>query len=81
MKLPIRTLLLATLAALTLLACGKQAAPSAASATASGAIQQAATEVVRIGHVGPLTGSIAHLGKDNENGARLAIEEANARGV
>jgi branched-chain amino acid transport system substrate-binding protein len=33
---------------------------------------------VKIGHVGPLTGQIAHLGKDNENGARLAIEEANA---
>ena len=33
---------------------------------------------IKIGHVGPLTGQIAHLGKDNENGARLAIEEANA---
>jgi branched-chain amino acid transport system substrate-binding protein len=33
---------------------------------------------VKIGHVGPLTGGIAHLGKDNENGARLAIEQANA---
>jgi branched-chain amino acid transport system substrate-binding protein len=33
---------------------------------------------VKIGHAGPLTGGIAHLGKDNENGARLAIEEANA---
>ena len=33
---------------------------------------------VRIGHVAPLTGGIAHLGKDNENGARLAIEQANA---
>src|SRR4029079_6333612 len=33
---------------------------------------------VKIGHVGPLTGGIAHLGKDNENGARLASEEANA---
>jgi branched-chain amino acid transport system substrate-binding protein len=33
---------------------------------------------VKIGHVGPLTGAIAHLGKDNENGARLAVEEANA---
>ncbi|HWM42640.1 MAG TPA: branched-chain amino acid ABC transporter substrate-binding protein [Burkholderiales bacterium] len=32
---------------------------------------------VKIGHVGPLTGGIAHLGKDNENGARLAIDEAN----
>ena len=33
---------------------------------------------MKIGHVGPLTGGIAHLGKDNENGARLAVEEANA---
>jgi branched-chain amino acid transport system substrate-binding protein len=37
--------------------------------------------VVRIGHAAPLTGGIAHLGKDNENGARLAIEEANAKGL
>jgi branched-chain amino acid transport system substrate-binding protein len=36
---------------------------------------------IKIGHVGPLTGGIAHLGKDNENGARLAIEEANAAGI
>jgi len=35
---------------------------------------------VVIGSVAPLTGGIAHLGKDNENGARLAIEEANAAG-
>jgi branched-chain amino acid transport system substrate-binding protein len=33
---------------------------------------------IKIGHVGPLTGGIAHLGKDNENGAQLAIDEANA---
>ena len=37
--------------------------------------------VVKIGHVGPTSGGIAHLGKDNENGARLAIEELNAKGV
>lgn len=37
--------------------------------------------IVKIGHVGPLTGGIAHLGKDNENGARLAIEQANAKGI
>jgi branched-chain amino acid transport system substrate-binding protein len=40
-----------------------------------------AEEVVKIGHVAPLTGGIAHLGKDNENGATLAIEEINARGL
>lgn len=37
--------------------------------------------VVKIGHVGPTSGAIAHLGKDNELGARLAIEELNAKGV
>jgi len=38
-----------------------------------------AQTVVKIGHVAPLTGSIAHLGKDNEFGGRLAIEELNAK--
>ena len=38
-------------------------------------------QVVRIGHVAPLSGAIAHLGKDNELGARLAIEEINAKGL
>src|SRR5436190_4540901 len=37
--------------------------------------------VVKIGHVGPTSGAIAHLGKDNENGARMAIDELNAQGV
>lgn len=44
-------------------------------------VASAQEQVVRIGHVGPLSGSIAHLGKDNENGARMAIEELNAKGV
>jgi len=37
--------------------------------------------MVRIGHVAPTSGAIAHLGRDNEMGALLAIEELNARGV
>lgn len=37
--------------------------------------------IVKIGHVGPISGAIAHLGKDNENGARMAIDELNAKGV
>lgn len=37
--------------------------------------------VVKIGHVGPISGAIAHLGKDNENGAKMAIDELNAKGV
>ena len=36
---------------------------------------------VRIGHVGPTSGQIAHLGKDNEMGARMAVEDLNAKGV
>ena len=36
---------------------------------------------IKIGHVAPLTGGNAHLGKDNENGARLAIEEANTANI
>ena len=37
--------------------------------------------VVKIGHVAPTSGGIAHLGKDNENGARMAIDELNAKGT
>ncbi len=37
--------------------------------------------VVKIGHVGPTSGGIAHLGKDNELGAKMAIEDLNAKGV
>jgi branched-chain amino acid transport system substrate-binding protein len=37
-------------------------------------------QVIRIAHVGALSGPLAHLGKDNENGARLAIEDLNAKG-
>ncbi|MCB1887856.1 MAG: branched-chain amino acid ABC transporter substrate-binding protein [Rhodocyclaceae bacterium] len=37
--------------------------------------------VVRIGSAAPLSGSIAHLGRGNANGVRLALEDANALGV
>ena len=47
----------------------------------AGTTANAQEVVVKIGHVGPLTGAIAHLGKDNENGARLAIEEINKAGL
>ncbi len=36
---------------------------------------------IKIGHVAPITGSIAHLGKQNENGALLAVEEINKAGL
>jgi len=37
--------------------------------------------VVKIGHVAPMSGAQAHYGKDNENGARMAVEDLNAKGV
>jgi len=40
-----------------------------------------ADQVVRIGFSAPLTGGSAHAGKDQENGARLAIDEINANGL
>ncbi|MDQ3058538.1 MAG: branched-chain amino acid ABC transporter substrate-binding protein [Pseudomonadota bacterium] len=37
--------------------------------------------VVKIGHVAPMSGSQAHYGKDNENGARMAIDDLNAQNI
>jgi len=63
----ISSLLLAALA-LTLAGCEKSATSD----------QKASGElVVRIGASAPLTGPQAHLGKDNENGTRMAIDDAN----
>ena len=75
-----RVLAIAASAALFALAgCGKQEeAPKPAEAPQAAA---PAGVTVKIGHAAPLTGGIAHLGKDNENGVRLAIDEANARGL
>lgn len=36
---------------------------------------------IRIGHVAPTTGWMAVVGQESENGARMAIDELNARGV
>ena len=70
-------------AALALTACGRQETPApkaAAPAPAPAPAKAAASDVVKVGHVGPISGAIAHLGKDNENGAVLAVEEINAAG-
>ena len=40
-----------------------------------------AQDVVRIGFASPLTGGQASYGKDNQNGAQLAIDELNAQGL
>ena len=75
MKLAQMSLSLAVAAALTLTACGDKqaAAPAAAGKTAEGGVV-----VVKIGQASPLTGPQAHIGKDNDNAVRLAIDEINA---
>ncbi|CAJ4631378.1 amino acid ABC transporter substrate-binding protein [Burkholderia pseudomallei] len=54
---------------------------AAAMVMAAASTHALADQVVKIGSAEPLTGGIAHLGKDNENGARLAVEEINAKGL
>ncbi|MDC7712214.1 branched-chain amino acid ABC transporter substrate-binding protein [Vogesella indigofera] len=67
-------------AAIALTACGNKEEQPAADASAAAA-DTGGEVVVKIGQVSPMTGPIAHLGKDNEFGARLAIEDLNAEGV
>ncbi|KAF1057332.1 branched-chain amino acid ABC transporter substrate-binding protein [Variovorax sp.] len=59
----------------------RHALASLAVAVAIATTAQAQDAPVRIGIAAPLTGAIAHLGKDMENGARLAIEDLNAQGL
>ena len=66
LKTPLTAVAVAAVA-LTLVACGKKGGDDA--------------QVIKIGHVGPTSGAIAHLGKDNENGAKMAVEELNAAGL
>ena len=47
----------------------------------AGGLAQAQEVVVKIGHVAPLSGPQAHLGKDNQNGAQMAIDELNAQNL
>ncbi len=70
MKIKFSALVLtsAVVAAMGLSACGGQSG-SAASST-----------VINIASVSPLSGGTANAGKDNESGARLAVEEINAKG-
>ena len=52
-----------------------------AAITAAAGVVMAQDMIVKIGHVGPISGAQASYGKDNENGARMAIDDLNAAGV
>lgn len=73
MKFATTAISLALAAVFGLVACNKEAPPAAAAASSQ--------ITIRLGHAAPLTGPQSHIGKDNENGARLAVEEVNAAGL
>jgi branched-chain amino acid transport system substrate-binding protein len=64
--------------ALALVGCGKEESKPAPTAAAPAGPPEL---VVRIGSAAPTTGPIAHLGKDNENGVKMAIDDVNAKKV
>ena len=64
--------LLLIASALTLTGCDK---------TTNNDTNTAGELIVRIGSAAPLTGNQAHIGKDNESGTRMAIDDANAKGI
>src|SRR5437762_1787409 len=77
MKSPL-PLSVAVALALGLGACGQK---EESKTTKSAAPAAPAGATVKIAHAGPLTGSIAHLGKDDENGVALAVSQANDKKV
>jgi branched-chain amino acid transport system substrate-binding protein len=77
-KYPIRTVVAALMAAVLVVACGKEAPPPAPKAEAPKAPE---VLTVKIGSASPLTGPQAHIGIDIRNGVQLAIEDANAANV
>ena len=79
-NIKLNSITLAVAGALALVGCGKEEPKPAPAAPAAAPVAKP-EQVVKIGHVGPTTGSQAHLGKDNENGARLAIDDLNAKKI
>ncbi|MES2939655.1 MAG: branched-chain amino acid ABC transporter substrate-binding protein [Pseudomonadota bacterium] len=58
-----------------------QQAALAALCSSAAAVSAQDVQTVRIGHVAPVSGAQAHLGKDAENGVRMAIDDLNAQGM
>lgn len=65
-----------SLISLSLLHCGKKETPHE-----KGQDKRIETSIVTIGYVGALTGALAHYGKDEENGVRLAIDDLNTQKI
>lgn len=50
-------------------------------AVVAGAAMAQDVQVVKIGHVAPMSGGQAHYGKDNANGSLMAVEDLNAQNI
>ena len=75
-------LTLVAAALVTVYGCGqKTESNTETKATTAPAAPAEETVTIKIGHAGPLTGGIAHLGKDDENGVHLAVNEANDKKI
>jgi branched-chain amino acid transport system substrate-binding protein len=64
-----------------LLACLITSALMTSALVASDTASAADVELFKVGITGPLTGPQAAIGKDDENGARMALDKANAQGI
>ena len=73
MKSPSILLSIALVSSIFLASCNKSETTSS--------VANANEVIIKIGAAAPLTGPQAHIGKDNENGTRMAIEDANAKGI
>ena len=54
---------------------------AAALSVACGATLAQEVQTVKIGHAGPISGGIAHIGKDTENGVRMAVDDLNTQNL
>jgi len=54
---------------------------AAAIAVVAGLAMAQDVQIVKIGHVAPMSGSQAHYGKDNANGSMMAVEDLNAQNL
>ena len=66
----------------TLAGCGSSGASSAPAASAAGSASGSAASAgaIKIGGIGPITGSAAVYGLATRNGAQIALDEINAKG-
>ena len=85
MQAKLSVVALSVVAAFAMSACGQKEAPPPVAAPVTPAAPAAPAPkpelVVKLGHVAPMTGPQAHLGKDNESGAALAVADLNEKKI